>query len=120
MKESKCIICGEGKNGLEVRNDHIIEAVRWFKRNVTKSEKNYRLVVCKECFLKYRKARDSYQRKEIMYTMIGAVFTALLLAVSDFSLAAFGVGIAITACMYLLSQLSYMPSVQMPEVKGRK
>ena len=35
MKESKCIICGEGKNGLEVRNDHIIEAVRWFKRKLS-------------------------------------------------------------------------------------
>jgi len=120
MKESKCIICGEGKNGLEVRNDHMIEAVRWFKRNVTKSEKNYRLVVCKECFLKCRKARYSYQRKEITYTTIGAVFTALLLAVSGFSLSAFAVGIAITVCMYLLSQLSYMPGVQLPEVKGRK
>ncbi len=120
MAGSYCIMCGKEKKGIAVREDSVLGALRWFKRNVTKSEKNYRLVVCKECFLKYRKARDSYQRKEIMYTMIGAVFTALLLAVSDFSLAAFGVGIAITACMYLLSQLSYMPSVQMPEVKGRK
>ena len=93
MKESRCIICGEKKNGLAVRNDYVIESVRWFKKNVTKNEKNYRLVVCKDCFLKYKKARDSYQRKELMYTTLGAVFAVLLVFISRFSISAFAAGI---------------------------
>ena len=120
MPESRCIICGEKKNGLEVGNDRIIGAIRWFKRNVTKNERNYRLVVCKECFLKYRKARNSYQRKQITYTTLGAVFMALLVVVSGFSISAFAAGIAITVFMYLLSQLSYVPGVRLPEARAVK
>ena len=120
MRESRCIICGEKRDGLEVRDDHIIRAVRWFKKNVTKNERNHRLVVCRECFPKYTKARDGYQRKEIIYTTLGAVFLALLVVVSSFSLPAFAAGIAITFFMYLLSQLSYMPGVYMPVVKAGK
>ncbi len=120
MKESRCIICGEKKNGLAVRNDYVIESVRWFKKNVTKNEKNYRLVVCKDCFLKYKKARDSYQRKELMYTTLGAVFAVLLVFISRFSISAFAAGIGITVFLYLLSQLGYTPGVDMPEVKAKK
>jgi hypothetical protein len=120
MRESRCIICGEKKNGLEVMDDHVINAIRWFKRTVTKNERNYNLVVCRECFTKYTKARNSYQHKEIMYTTAGAIFLALILVISDFRLSAFAAGIAITVFMYLLSQLSYMPGVRMPEVKAKK
>lgn len=120
MKETRCIICGEKRNGLAVRSDRMIAAIRWVKRNVTKNEKSYNLVVCRDCFLKYKKARDGYQRKQATYTAMGLVFAVLLLFVSGFRLSAFAAGAAITAFMYLLSQLSYMPGVSMPAERDGK
>jgi len=115
MQESRCIICGLEKDGIEVQDDYIIEAIRWFKRNVTKSEKNYRLVVCKECYPKYKKARDSYTRKQITYIAIGVIFAAVLIAVSSGRLlSAIFYGIIIIIFMYLLAQLSYMPALKIP------
>lgn len=120
MAESRCVICGGKKNGLEVRDDYVINAVRWFKRNITRNEKNYRLVVCKECFLRYKKARNSYQRKQIAYISIGVVFAAVLVFASSDKLLTMVYGIAIVIFMYLLSQLSYMPGVEIPAAKEKK
>jgi hypothetical protein len=117
MAESRCIICGERRNGLEVKGDYTISAIRWFKRNVTRNEKNYRLVVCKGCFLKYKKARDSYQRKRVAYTTLGVIFAVLLVLSSGGRLLTIIYGAGIVLFLYLLSQLSYMPDVRMPAVK---
>lgn len=121
MKESRCIICGENKNGLEVREDGTIRMIRWFKRNVTKNEKGYRLVVCRECFLKYKKRRDSFIRKRVVYLIIGILFTIVLVGLSG-QRAPYAVlyGIGIILFMYLLSQLSYMPALAMPETRAKK
>jgi hypothetical protein len=94
----------------------MIDAIRWFKTNVTKNAKNCRIVVCKECFVKYKKSYDSYQKKQIIYTILGVVFAALLVAISGNRLVALLCGIVIAIFMWLLSQLSYMPSVEMPKV----
>ncbi|MDE1868388.1 MAG: hypothetical protein KGH60_00245 [Candidatus Micrarchaeota archaeon] len=121
MRESRCIICGNARNGLEVQEDQTIRIIRWFKKNVTKNEKGYRLVVCKECFPKYKKKRDSFVRKRITYLVIGVIFTIALVALAG-PKAAFAVlyGIGIIVFMYLLSQLSYMPALHMPEAKPKK
>ena len=108
--EPRCIICGGAVDGLEVQEDYVIRAIRWFKRNVTRNAKNYRLVVCKECYVKYKKARDSYVRKQIAYVVIGVLFAGLLIAAGR-SLMAVLAGLAIIALMYLLSLLSYMPAL---------
>ena len=119
MAESRCIICGERRNGLEVNKDHIIDAIRWFKRNVTKNERNYRLTVCKDCYPKYKKSRDSYLWKEAAYTAIGLIFAAVLVIASSDRLASTAYGAAIVLMMYLLSQLSYMPGVRTPAARKR-
>ncbi|MCL4411590.1 hypothetical protein M1329_01485 [Candidatus Marsarchaeota archaeon] len=108
--EPRCIICGEAVDGLEVQEDYVIQAIRWFKRNVTRNAKNYRLVVCKNCYVKYKKSRDSYTRKQIAYVVVGVLFAGLLIAVGRTAVAVLA-GVAIIALMYLLSLLSYMPAV---------
>ncbi|MEM0154585.1 MAG: hypothetical protein QW814_01995 [Methanothrix sp.] len=110
-KETRCIICGKELNGLEVKDDYVIKSMRWFKRNVTHNEKNYRLVVCKDCYVKYKKARDSYNSKTISYLAIGVIFAALLI-ITGRSLGAVVAGIAIIILMYALSLLSYMPGLK--------
>lgn len=116
MKENRCIICGEKRDGLEVSDDFIIEMIRWIKRNVTKNEKGYRLVVCKDDFLKYKKARDSYQRKQMFYLVLGAVFAFTLILLSGPNiLGAILYGAIIILFLYALAQISYMPALTMPK-----
>ncbi len=118
MKESRCIMCGNPRQGLEVRPDYMIDTIRWFKRNVTKSEKGYGLVVCRDCFARYDKLRRSYQRRQAMYVALGIIFALALVAVAGPRLlSALVYGLLIIAFMYLLAQLSYMPALRMPAAK---
>ncbi|MCL4373298.1 MAG: hypothetical protein M1360_00925 [Candidatus Marsarchaeota archaeon] len=117
MEETRCIICGLEKDGIEVKEDFIINTIRWIKRNITRSEKGYRLVVCKECYPKYKKARDSYVRKELTYLAIGVLFAAMLVVFSGgHVLRAILYGAIIIVFMYLLAQLSYMPALKLPQI----
>ncbi len=121
-KETRCIICGKDVDGLEVKEDRVIRTIRWFKKNVTHNEKNFRLVVCKECYPKYKKSRDSYNTKTISYLIIGVLFAALLIATGR-SLGAVLAGVVIILLMYALSLLSYMPGLKVDSEKkasGRK
>ncbi len=119
-KETRCIICGKELNGLEVKEDYVINAMRWFKRNVTHNEKNYRLVVCKDCYVKYKKARDSYNSKTVSYLAIGVIFAALLI-ITGRSIGAVAAGAAIIILMYCLSLLSYMPGLKAEKsTKGQR
>ena len=112
--ESRCIICGKSLAGLEVRNDYVISSIRWFKRNVTRNEKGYRLVVCKEDFQKYYKQRKSFERKRGLYVGLGIVFAAALFLLSSFNLYSLAYGLGIIAFLYLLSLVSYIPALDIP------
>jgi fatty acid desaturase len=107
-------MCGNKREGLEVVPDYMIGIIRWFK-HLTGSEKRYRLVVCRECFENYRKARHRYQRRQVAYLIIGIVFAAVLVMFNP----VLGViyGIVIIFFMYLISQLNWMPALRMPETK---
>jgi hypothetical protein len=118
MEKKVCIMCGQEKNCLDVKEDHVIRAMRWVKRNITKNAKNYQMVVCKDDFLKYKKKREGYERKQILYIIIGILFLVLLLIFANGRyLGAIVYGFAIIIFMYLLSLISYMPAVEMPKVQ---
>ncbi len=120
-KKKVCIMCGKEKDGLDVKEDHVIAAMRWVKRNITRNPKNYHMVVCKEDFLAYKKKRDSFERKRIAYVIIGVVFTVLLLSFARGRfLGAIVYGGAVIIFMYLLSLLSYMPAVELPPEVQKK
>jgi hypothetical protein len=109
-------MCGEPRNGLEVREDWVINTIRAFKRNVTKNEKNYRLVVCKECYPKYAKAKSRYDKRRMIYITLGVVFGIIVVLAASFRPTSFVVGIAAVCIMYLLSLLSYTPALIMPKL----
>lgn len=115
MGKRVCIICGNAREGLEVREDFVLSAMRWFKRNITRNEKGYRLVVCKECFLKYRKQRSSFERRRMLYVGLGLVFTITILAVSGGRfLGALAYGAGLTLFLYALALAGYIPALRMP------
>jgi len=119
MREDRCIICGEQKLGLEVKNDRILESIRWFKRNVTRNEKGYHLIVCKDCYRSYKKARDSYARRQILYLTLGIVFAAFITIFSANKLEALLAGLGIILFLYMLSLASYMPDIISPGKEQR-
>ena len=107
------MVCGKEKNGAEVEEDHVIAVMRWFKENVTRNAKGYRIVVCKECMPQYRKLRAKFVRRRAMYVGLGVIFTITIAAVSGGRyLQILVYGIAITAFLYLLSLVSYMPALK--------
>jgi hypothetical protein len=123
MAKSMCIMCGKERGGLPVIDDPVLRSLRWIKRNITKNPKNFELVVCKECFLNYKKKREGYERKMIIYIVLGIIFTGALAAVADARLSAIAVGLVITLFLLLLAQFSYLPAVKMPNTpssQGRK
>ncbi len=120
MAKTVCIVCGKPRTGLKVKRDAVIGAISWIKRNITKNEMRSSLVVCKECFLKYKRERDSFVRRQIIYVALGLVFTITLAALSG-SRASYAIiyGLLLTFMLYLLSLLGYVPNVHMPEVNDR-
>lgn len=125
MAEDRCIICGEKKRGIRVREDWMINLIRWFKRNVTRSEKGYGLVVCKEDYQRYYKMRKRFESRRALYLALGIVFTLLMLFVSQNRLTAIVYGVIVILFFYLLAHLNYMPALEMPKggaarEKGRR
>ena len=107
------MICGKEKSGTPVEEDYMIMAMRWFKENVTRNAKGYRIVVCKECMPQYRKMRSKYVRRQVMYVGLGVIFTLTIAVVSGgryLGIIAYGIGI--TVFLYLLSLISYMPALK--------
>lgn len=118
-RESRCIICGERRNGLAVKEDYMIGSIRWVKRNITRNEKNYALVVCKGCYPKYKKAFDKYQRRLMVYLALGIIFAIALMIGSSNILLSLLFGAGIILFLFLLSQLSYMPALVMPAARKK-
>lgn len=109
-KKETCIICGKERGGLPVKNDHVISALRWIKRNITKNAKGNTLVVCRECYEKYSKSRRKYVSRRNIYLILGAML-AVLLVVAARSALSVAWGIILILFMYALSLLTYMPGL---------
>jgi hypothetical protein len=110
MAKVVCIICGKEKKGIPVKSDRVLEAMRWFKRNVTRNEQHNTLVVCKEDWPAYNKARKKFTSRMALYVALGIVFVVFgnVLAFSINTLVA---TLLILVFFYLLSLLSYMPAL---------
>lgn len=109
-----CIICGKSRTGLLVEEDYIINALRWFKRNVTKDEQKNKLVVCKEDYATYNKNRKRYLSRQALYLGIGVIFLLITIAIS-FSSGKFGgilFGLFCLLVLFLISLLNYTPALK--------
>ncbi|MGC8537392.1 MAG: hypothetical protein ACP5MZ_00180 [Candidatus Micrarchaeia archaeon] len=116
----RCIICGEAKEGLPVKEDYIIASIRWVNRHIFHKYRNYRLVVCKDCYLKYSKQRDKYVRKQITYVIIGVLFTLALFFSSRGNPISLLYGLAVIVFMYALSLTSYVPALNIQKHEQEK
>jgi hypothetical protein len=110
------MICGEEKNGIAIKNDRILEVMRWIKRNVTRNEKRNRIVVCKECYPKYIEARKKYTSRQVLYLAIGIIFVGIGLFIAQ-NLGTLLLGVVIVIFLYLLSLLSYIPELDVKKGK---
>lgn len=113
-----CIVCGNERVGLPVRNDHVIHAIRWIKTNITKNEKNNVLVVCKECYPKYKKERSRFVSRMAIYVGLGIVFLIVGLVIASVGTLLFT--LPVLALLYLLSLLNYMPDLDVQAIRGDK
>ena len=111
-----CIICGNKRNGIPIRNDYVLEVMRWFKRNVTKDEKGNRLVVCKECYPKYKKNMDRFNSRQAIYMVLAGLFFIFTILTAPI-LQAVSLSIMVFIALYLLSLLNYTPGLQITEKK---
>ncbi len=115
-EKNQCIICRANKDGLPVKTDTVITTVRWFAKNVFKVKNMHRLVVCKDCYLEYKKARKRYIKRRNTYIILGALFAATLIIASSKSatgiLYAVGAGALVIIGLYALSLLSYVPGLE--------
>lgn len=113
--EPRCIICGKEKDGIEVKEDYVIDLIRWFNRTVLKRVHHYKIVVCKDCYMDYTKARKKYTKRQGTYIAIGVIFALLLFFASGFNVFALFYGAGIIIFMYVLSLFSYVPELQVNE-----
>ncbi|MCL5008578.1 MAG: hypothetical protein M1156_01655 [Candidatus Marsarchaeota archaeon] len=118
-QKSYCIVCGQERDGIEIKEDNVIRSIRFIKKKVFNSVKNNRIVVCKECYEKYKKYRKRYVRRQAMYVALGVIFLIMLLLISSSSsptiysfLYALSFGIGVLILLYLLSLLNYMPELK--------
>lgn len=112
MRESYCIICGEKRDGVEVKNDRVLDAMRWFNRTVLKRpNRNNRIVVCSPCYPKYRVQRKKYLSRQRVYAVLGILFMIFGILIAR-TIQAFLISLVVLVLLYLLSLLSYMPDLE--------
>ncbi len=114
-KQPRCIVCNEQKDGISIKADNVVGALRWLNSHTVKYANPTRPVVCRECFPKYVKKRKSYETKLIAYLVIGFLFAAFIVAASRANPISFLFGFGVIVLMYLLSLISYMPPLDIPK-----
>lgn len=120
--EPRCIICGSAKDGIAVQDDQVLGIMRWFKRNVTRNEQGYKLIVCRSCYPTYTKSRKRFVNRQVLYVGLGVILSLLLVVGGANKLLAVLYGVVVIVFMYALSLLSYMPALKVQarqQQKGR-
>ncbi len=118
-KKVVCIVCGRERPGIPVKEDWVLNAMRWFKSNVTRNAQDNTLVVCKEDWPKYDKARRKFTTRRALYVALGVIFLIVGNIIS-FSFYTIIVTLAILLFFYLLSLLSYMPALYIKQEGERE
>jgi hypothetical protein len=109
-RRTYCIVCEKEKKGIELQDDAVLRSLRWFKRNVTRNEKGNRLVVCRDCYSKYKEGRKKYENRQRIYAVLGVLFIIAILTISP-SLTALFTSAFILLLLLFLSLLSYTPKI---------
>ncbi|MDE1860422.1 MAG: hypothetical protein KGH72_01765 [Candidatus Micrarchaeota archaeon] len=116
MAKEYCIICGKAKAGIPVREDYVIDTMRWFKRNITHNEQGNALDVCKACYPDYKKLRSRFVNRQRLYMGIGLLFLIFVVLIS-FQISTFAVALLFLGLLYLVSLANYMPDIAIKKAK---
>ena len=114
-RKPRCIICNVEKEGIDIMPDAVVNTLRWLNTRTFKSKNPHRPVVCRECYLKYRKARKSFEHKRVAYLVIGVLFAIVLVLASRANPYSLLAGLGVIIFMYLLSLVNYIPALAIPQ-----
>lgn len=117
MAKTVCIICGLEKPGIPVKEDYVIGSIRWLKKNVFRNEKGNKLVVCRECYPKYKKEREAFISRQRTYIALGIIFLIASVLLSASKLGAIFLGILVLLLLYLVSLLNYVPDLDIEKAQ---
>ncbi len=109
-QKAYCIVCGKEKNGIEIRNDKIIEGIRWIKTKITGSHSDNRLVVCRDCYGKYSVSKKRFDSRKRLYLILGIIFAALILLV-NVTIISIAFAIFMVALLYVFAFFNYVPDL---------
>lgn len=117
-RKTYCIMCGLEKDGIEIKIDNVITSIRYIKKKIFHTEKNNKLVVCKECYPNYAKSRKRFINRQRLYVGLGVLFLifSVILAPNVGSLL---IGVIILLLLYLLSFLNYTPELSISVKKDK-
>ena len=116
------MMCGKKKEGIEIEEDDVIRTIRWFNRKILRTpDRNNKIVICSDCYDKYKKYRKRYKSRQRTYIILGVLFAVFGIIVAQNKIVAVLLGIVIIVALYLLSFLSYMPELKLkPGAAGKK
>ena len=108
--------------GIEIEEDDVIRTIRWFNRKILRTpDRNNKIVICSDCYDKYKKYRKRYKSRQRTYIILGVLFAVFGIIVAQNKIVAVLLGIVIIVALYLLSFLSYMPELKLkPGADGKK
>ena len=111
-----CIICGKQKKGIAVKEDRVLQFLRWFKGNVTHNLQSNALVVCGEDMDEYKKKRERFTSRKNLYIALGVIFAILGLIIS-ISIPTIILSALVIAALYLISLVNYTPALVIDQEK---
>ncbi len=116
MTGNICIMCEKDKAGIRIKDDATLRTLKWIKYELLKRPRRHSgPVVCRECYSAYSKKRKSFERKQIIYSIIGVVFAiALVVATGGRKPGAYAFGVLVVVFMLGLAHLNYIPELEMP------
>ncbi len=114
-----CIMCGKRKTGIAIKDDRVLQFLRWFKGNVTHSLQGNSLVVCGDDMEAYKKKRDRFTSRKNLYLALGFIFAILGLIIS-ININTIALSALVIAALYLISLVNYTPGLVMDQKKPAK
>lgn len=104
------MLCGRERDGIEIREDNVIKAIRWLNRSILHKVRDNKIVICRDCYERYRKQRKRYVSRQRLYIILGLLLDSSILIHPTIS--TFGLGVLLLLFLYLLSLLSYTPDLK--------
>ncbi len=114
-----CMVCGKEKTGISVKEDYVIDFIRWFKKTVLRSESHNLLVVCEEDYPVYKKYRKRFVSRQRIYIVLGALFVIFGMIIAPFITTLLWM-LALLLFLYLLSLINYVPALDLMKYKEGK